>query len=82
MDEPEKRIRQMAPVRVTECEEIELMRIAARLDRSLAWVRRSAYREFILSHGGSVTSDECHDNNSRASLWDSPIGGRGSNDES
>lgn len=71
MDAPEKRIRQMAPVRVTECEEIELMRIAARLDRSLAWVRRAAYRDFILSHGGSVAADDSDDNNSHASLRDS-----------
>ena len=82
MDAPEKRIRQLAPVRVTECEEIELMRIAARLDRSLAWVRRASYREFILSHGGSVAADDGSDNDCRALLRDSPIGGRGRNDES
>ena len=70
----EKRIRQLAPVRVTEGEEIELMRIAARLDRSLCWVRREAYREFILSHGGSVEAEQPEVQQSRASLWDSSKG--------
>lgn len=71
---PEKRIRQLAPMRVTENEEIELMRIAARLDRSLAWVRREAYLSFILSHGGSVEADIAEVQQNRASHWDSTEG--------
>ena len=67
----EKRIRQLAPVRVTESEEIELMRIAARMDRPVSWVRRLAYRELILAHGGTVDLDEEVGNESRASLRDS-----------
>ena len=52
----EKRIRQLAPVRVTEVEELELMRIAEKLERPMAWVRRLAYRQLILAHGGMVSS--------------------------
>lgn len=70
----EKRIRQLAPMRVTEGEEIELMRIAARLDRSLSWVRREAYRAFILCHGGSVEADTPEVQHNRASQWDSTTG--------
>lgn len=71
----EKRIRQLAPVRVTEGEEVELMRIAARLDRSLSWVRREAYRAFILSHGGSLEVDGSDSHDFRASPCDSSDGG-------
>ena len=67
----EKRIRQLAPVRVTESEEIELMRIAARMDRPVSYVRRMAYRELILAHGGTVDRDDDDSNDSRASLRDS-----------
>lgn len=67
----EKRIRQLAPLRVTEAEEIEAMRIAARLDRSLAWCRRRALQEFILSHGGTLEDDGAEVHDLRASLRDS-----------
>ena len=67
----EKRIRQLAPVRVTESEEIELMRIAARMDRPVSYVRRLAYRDLILAHGGTVDHDDEDGNDSRASLRDS-----------
>lgn len=71
----EKRIRQLAPVRVTEGEEIELMRIAARLDRPVSWVRRAAYRAYILEHGGTVDLEPEHDNVGCALPGDSAIEG-------
>lgn len=71
-----KRIRQLAPVRVTEEEEVELMRIAARLDRSLSWVRREAYRQLILAHGGTVDADGEDLQGFRASPCDSSGGMR------
>ena len=67
----EKCIRQLAPVRVTESEEIGLMRQAACLDRSLSWVRRQAYREYILSHGGTLDEEPEDIQAFRASQWDS-----------
>ena len=64
-----KRTRQLAPVRVTEREELELMRIAAQLDRPMSWVRRLAYRHLIVAHGGVVlsTSKLCADQSPAAS---------------
>lgn len=69
-----KRIRQLAPVRVTEEEEVELMRIAARLDRSLSWVRREAYRQYILCHGGTLDDADDDSQGFRASPCDSAKG--------
>ena len=78
----QKKVIQMSTVRVSECERDGILDVAEKLDRSPSWVRRAAYRAFILAHGFSVGDDFDDDSNYRESHCNSSIGGRDRNDES
>ena len=57
----EKRIRQLTGPRVTESEEIAVLRLAHRLDTSASHVMRMALRELLQRHGFSFDDDDYSD---------------------